>query len=49
MSHMGSSLIVEARGFDAAEIAAFEWNEYIFSHCNEKLKTHFMQKERHLE
>ncbi len=29
MAHMGSSLIVEARGFDAAEIAAFNWNEYI--------------------
>ncbi len=29
MTHMGSSLIVEARGFGAAEIAAFNWNEYI--------------------
>ncbi len=26
---MGSSLIVEARGFDAAQIAAFNWDEYI--------------------
>ncbi len=26
---MGSSLIVEARGFGTAEIAAFNWNEYI--------------------
>ncbi len=29
MTHMGSSLIVEARGFGAAQIAAFKWNEYI--------------------
>ncbi len=28
MAHMGSSLIVEARGFGTAEIAAFNWNEY---------------------
>ncbi len=27
---MGSSLIVEARGFDAAEIAAFNWDEYMY-------------------
>ncbi len=27
---MGSSLIVEARGFGAAEIATFNWNEYSF-------------------
>ncbi len=27
---MSSSLIVEARGFGAAEIAAFNWNEHMF-------------------
>ncbi len=34
MSHMGSSLIVEARGFGAAEITAFNWKEYIYSFQN---------------
>ncbi len=28
-THMNQFLIVEARGFGTAEIAAFNWNEYI--------------------
>ncbi len=28
-THMNQFLIVEARGFGTAEIAAFKWNEYI--------------------
>ncbi len=29
--YIGSSLIVEARGFGAAEIPAFNWKKYIFN------------------
>ena len=29
-THINQFLIVEARGFGTAEIAAFKWNEYIF-------------------